>query len=228
MFVVCTLLAQVVLTIRIYAVTMKHIPISMGFAIITTCQLVLGVWMVTLAGIKGAQPQPPIPLDEYHLCVFRQPRSLEVAYTSISLFYDSFAFSLIIFSARKSKVPGLKIPTILDNIAEDATWYFLVIFTSHLVLVLTLNLGRTTIQLLPGPGVLVYIPLMISRIMLSLRKAANMPQEAWSLMGPATHATDFRSIKFFHPRKVTTERSGDEIPLDTVTCPESSTATREK
>lgn len=33
---------------------------------------------------------------------------------------------------------------ILDIIAEDATWYFLVIFTAHFVLVLTLNLGRVS------------------------------------------------------------------------------------
>ena len=64
---------------------------------------------------------------------------------------DFLAFSLIIFLAKKSKVPGLRVPTILDNIAQDATWYFLVIFTSHFVLVMTLNLGRVTIQLLPGP-----------------------------------------------------------------------------
>lgn len=36
---------------------------------------------------------------------------------------------------------------ILDIIAEDATWYFLVIFTSHFVLVLTLNLARVSIAI---------------------------------------------------------------------------------
>ena len=33
---------------------------------------------------------------------------------------------------------------ILDTITEDAMWYFLVIFTSHVVLVLTLNLARVS------------------------------------------------------------------------------------
>lgn len=61
------------------------------------------------------------------------------------------AFSLIIFLAKKSKVPGLRVPTILDVIAQDATWYFMVIFGSHFAMVMTLNLGRVTIQLLPGP-----------------------------------------------------------------------------
>jgi hypothetical protein len=57
---------------------------------------------------------------------------------------DLLTFGFIIFFARKSKVPGFKIPTLLDTIAEDATRYFLVIFTSHLVFVITLNLGRVS------------------------------------------------------------------------------------
>ena len=50
--------------------------------------------------------------------------------------------------AKKSKARGLHhVTTILDTISEDATWYFTVIFTSHLVLVLTLNLGRVRVSL---------------------------------------------------------------------------------
>ena len=36
---------------------------------------------------------------------------------------------------------------ILETIAEDATRYFLVIFTSHFVLVMTLNLGRVSVTI---------------------------------------------------------------------------------
>ena len=63
---------------------------------------------------------------------------------------DSLAFLLVIFWARKLKIPGLKFRTILDTVAEDSTCYFLIVFTSHFVLVLTLNLGRVSaIILLP-------------------------------------------------------------------------------
>ena len=99
---------------------------------------------------------------------------MEVAYTSISLFYgpckscsdlerkvltdpaynvctsDLLAFSCFIFLAKRSKASGLKTRMVLDVIAEDATWYFLVIFTSHLVLVLTLNFGRVS-AIVPFP-----------------------------------------------------------------------------
>jgi hypothetical protein len=70
-----------------------------------------------------------------------------------------------------------------------------------------------------------YIPLMISRIMLSLRKAANSSLDVWSLTEPPTNATSFHSITFFRPRKVTSGR-GDDIPLSAY--PQSSVANQEK
>ncbi|KAF9786684.1 hypothetical protein BJ322DRAFT_1051375 [Thelephora terrestris] len=156
MLVVCTLIAQTVLTARIYAVTMKNIPIAFGFTAITVTQCALGIYLTIHTASKGVQPLPPIPLDAYHLCVFAQiNRGVEVTYTSLSLFYDVLAFLVVVLQAKKSRVRGLNVSTILDTIAVDATYYFMVIFTSHFVLVMTLNLGRVTIQLLPGPGVLV-------------------------------------------------------------------------
>ncbi|KAF9789643.1 hypothetical protein BJ322DRAFT_1178306 [Thelephora terrestris] len=151
-FNVCTFLAQVVLTLRIYAVSKKNIPIATGFAIITISQAALGICTVVLAAEKGAQTLPPIPFDAYRLCVFIQHRTLEIVYTGISLFYDSLAFLLILFLARRSKMGGLEFTGILATIVEDATLYFLVIFTSHFVLEMTLALGRESIQLLPANG----------------------------------------------------------------------------
>ena len=56
---------------------------------------------------------------------------------------DFLAFLFIILSAKRSR-HGLNIPTVLGTIAQDATRYFLVIFTSHFILVMTLNLGRVS------------------------------------------------------------------------------------
>ena len=57
---------------------------------------------------------------------------------------DFFAFSLIIFLAAKSRVSNHRGPALLETIAEDATLYFLVIFSSHFVLEMTLTLGRVS------------------------------------------------------------------------------------
>lgn len=58
---------------------------------------------------------------------------------------DALAFSLVTLWARKTKTRCIHFTTILDTIAEDATWYFMVIFSSHFVLVMTLNLGRVSV-----------------------------------------------------------------------------------
>lgn len=57
---------------------------------------------------------------------------------------DSLAFLSIVFLAARSGKQGLRIPTILRTMAEDATRYFLVVFAAHLAFVLTLNLGRVS------------------------------------------------------------------------------------
>ena len=95
--------------------TLRNSPITIGFAIIIACQLVLGICMITLGAIKGGKPNPgavcislvqnvyplygsvrtarpqlPIPFDAYHLCVYVQSRTLEIIYTSISLFFGMY------------------------------------------------------------------------------------------------------------------------------------------
>ena len=60
---------------------------------------------------------------------------------------DSLAFLLIMLLAARSRRRGLKVQSIMETIATDAMRYFLVIFSAHFVLVMTLNLGpvRTTV-----------------------------------------------------------------------------------
>ena len=104
---------------------------------------------------------PPLPFEAYNVCLFKQHLSLEVGFTTISLFYgtkhhfpssgkrdprgyfaDLLAFSLIVYLAARSNMFR---SSLLGIIAQDATVYFLIIFTSHLVLELTLILGRVRI-----------------------------------------------------------------------------------
>jgi hypothetical protein len=59
---------------------------------------------------------------------------------------DFLAFSVtMFFTTRLSrKVRGLRAPTLLEIIAKDATWYFLVIFTAHFALEMTILFGRVS------------------------------------------------------------------------------------
>ena len=61
---------------------------------------------------------------------------------------EFLTFSLIIFLAKRSQKRGLEIPRILGTIMDDATWYFLVIFTSHFVLIITLLFGRVSVAVI--------------------------------------------------------------------------------
>ena len=58
---------------------------------------------------------------------------------------DFLAFLVIIYVAVESKVWQFGIPSLFRTLAQDATRYFLVIFTSHLVLELTLIFGTVRI-----------------------------------------------------------------------------------
>jgi len=213
-FVLCTLVAQVVLTIRIYAVTMKNGFIVMAFAVITTSQFVLGMCAIILAAGKEGQPLPQIPLDAYHVCIFVRHQHIEVAYTSISLVYDFLAFFLFVFLAKRSKAERLEVPMILDIIAEDAAWYFLVIFPAHLILVFTLSLARPSIQLLPASGTIVFLSVMVSRIILSLKKSAASSRSFRSL--GKQPARGMRAQTFHHPRDMDMTCVEDGISLDAV------------
>ena len=51
---------------------------------------------------------------------------------------DFLAFSVIVYLVVRSNLNKIPIPSIFKTIARDATYYFLVIFTSHLVLVMFL------------------------------------------------------------------------------------------
>lgn len=214
MFVFCSLVAHMVLTLRIYAVTLKNVPIATAFSFITISQFTFGVYIWAQAANDGALRLPPIPLDAYHQCVFVPHRNLEIAYTGVSLSFDCLAFLVIIFLAIKTKVQGLELPVISRVIAEGAIWYFLVIFSSHFVFGMTLTLARETIRLLPGPGLCVYLPVMISRLMLSLKKAADSQHGLWSLTEPPTNVMKFKNAKLLRSQADTHQRE-DGIPLDT-------------
>jgi len=60
---------------------------------------------------------------------------------------DVLAFSVIIYLVVRSNLNKIPIPSIFKTIARDATYYFLVIFTSHLVLVMFL--AFTSVSTLP-------------------------------------------------------------------------------
>ena len=66
-------------------------------------------------------------------------------------YIDTLAFSLILFVAARSKVMKARIPSVLGTMAQDAALYFVLIFSSHFTLVMTMTLGRVSATVPPLP-----------------------------------------------------------------------------
>lgn len=102
---------------------------------------------------------------------------MEIAYTCLSLFFDFTAFTTIIRFGFKAGLTANAVavsrPSIVRTIVEDATIYFFVIFTSHFIFLATLLFERPSLQLIPSVGNDVFLPVMISRLIISLKKAAS-------------------------------------------------------
>jgi len=64
---------------------------------------------------------------------------------------DSLMFLLIVYLVKKSKATGFT-GILLKTIMEDATLYFLIIFSSHLVFEFTLLFGRVSATAPPLSG----------------------------------------------------------------------------
>jgi hypothetical protein len=101
------------------------------------------------------------------MCGFNSPLSVGIAYATIALVYgmklllffelhpgdihsdhpaDLLAFSLIVFLVVQSNVNKIPISSLFKTIVLDATFYFLVIFTSHVVLVMFLIFAKVRIS----------------------------------------------------------------------------------
>lgn len=89
---------------------------------------------------------PEIKLEPFYVCVFASTAGLESAYTLLSLAFDSCAFIIIMVSAYRSLPPSsvrdIRLTGVVGTVVRDATIYFTLIFTSHLVLTIFIFFAR--------------------------------------------------------------------------------------
>ena len=93
--------------------------------------------------------QTPGTRIHHHISRIRCEASRALSFTGDAYpdhLIDLLAFLLTIYIALRSNMHEFQRPGLFGNIARDSTHYFLVIFTSHLVLELTLLLGRVRIS----------------------------------------------------------------------------------
>ena len=97
---------------------------------------------------------PDLPFEEYKICTFPQRETGEVIYIVLSLAYgtffllstvraptsnsflvkDALALLIIVYSAKRHAHAG-GVPRLFNKIFRDATTYFLVLSTGHILIV---------------------------------------------------------------------------------------------
>lgn len=178
-----TVFAHMAIALRIYAITSKNKWLGYGLASVIAVEIGGATFFAIWAGL-GPSIVPTlldINADVFRVCVFKLWKGGILIYYMTTMFFDVLAFSIVVFTAKKSRRGLPRLPSILDSIVRDATLYFVLIFSAHLLSLLFLFSTPENIQLLPAMVNATFVPLMASRLMLSLKKAAAKTSQAWSL-----------------------------------------------
>ncbi|KAF9783518.1 hypothetical protein BJ322DRAFT_1110412 [Thelephora terrestris] len=95
---------------------------------------------------------------------------------------DLLSFLIILVTTKKlAHISHPSVPSILDVILRGATLYFIFLSAFQVALVVFVIFSPEEIRLMPGVVDIVFVPIMASRLMLSLKKAANEPHGPWSV-----------------------------------------------
>jgi len=169
----CTLIAQILLTTRIYALTCQNRLVAMCFAFITLVQFIVGL---VVASTWGHPEKSKLSLN--YTCTITININIELVYFSLSLFFDFAAFvATIVFAFRSTpQFPGFRanhLPDVLRTVVQDATLYFGVMFTSQLVFMMFQASARDGLKMIPAPGYIALLPILVSRLVLSLKKSID-------------------------------------------------------
>ncbi|KAF9654076.1 hypothetical protein BDM02DRAFT_3182482 [Thelephora ganbajun] len=152
-FILGTWMAQAALAVRVYAITLKNLPITACLALLSTGQLGLGLYHTIIVILNPATPSQAIPQVPIHWCIISRHRAVEVTNTVFSIPFDIVIFIVTIYCAVKqsgTRWLGKGAPSLLRTLARDGALYFMVIFTSHIIYTFTLILGRPIVQVIPA------------------------------------------------------------------------------
>ncbi|KAF9652176.1 hypothetical protein BDM02DRAFT_3109597, partial [Thelephora ganbajun] len=165
-----------------YAVTRRNKWLAGVFSALIAMQLCFGVYFTVRIGLAPPRPFLEIDLDVFKICFIKRWRRGELVFANLAIAFDILAFITIFVTARRpgvNRYPG--IPSILDTILRDATVYFILMFFSQFLYQVLYFVAPEVVQPLPGIANTILVPVMASRIMLSLKKAAVEPRGTWSL-----------------------------------------------
>lgn len=188
-----TLIAQILLTTRIYALTYLNRLVAVSFASITLVQFVVGV---VEASMWNQSDKSKLSLN--YTCSITLSLDLELVYFALSLFFDLAAFIVIIVLASRSAphFSGLRthlLPRVVRTVVQDATLYFGVMFTSQFILMAFQAFARDGLKTIPAPGHIALLPILVSRLVLSLKQSIDTQSiDDWWVGGRAGRGASTR------------------------------------
>jgi len=151
------------------------------------------------AAVLPAPQLPEINLDPFKFCTVAQSKLQELLFINVGIVFEVFVLSVLFFAAKRprhGRHPG--IPSLFDAILRDATQYFILLTLCNITTDAFVIFAPESISGLPGLASTVLIPLMASRLMLSLKKAAAEPVRVCTVssMGDPRLSAISRSVRF--------------------------------
>jgi len=195
-FTFITAFAHVFLAQRTYAITLKNKWITGILYAVATAEFGSGVYIFIHGALKPFQaPIPTIPLELYHVCLGQNGRAWVIIHISIAFGFDVVALVLVVVQAQlhKLKHGRAKGPNILGTICRDTEIYFAVVASSHLLTLIMFSVARPTLWFIGLVGYAVFIPIMTTRMIISLKKAITSREPHMTLEASSeflTHPQD--------------------------------------
>jgi len=215
-FLVCiTLFSRMFMTLKVYAVSGKNKPLTGALALLMASQLVFGIFSSIRSILNPPMETMRLPGCEgvYRSCALGG--DFQIAYTALSLAFDLPAFlGIIRFSHPWANHKF--ITTLQRAICQDSTAYFLAVLSIQIFVTVAVSSGAPYLRALFPVITNVFIPLMVSRIVLSLRKAAQSStahHDDWTVRSLTTFETGGTSLLSNHElefRRRTMFSSSDE------------------
>lgn len=172
-----TVFAHLAIALRVYAITGKNKYLGGVLALVVVAEFCSDIFSIIWLGLGPLEALPEIDLDPFKICIYKRWRVGEFLYNSLAMFFELLSFLIVVITARKARKDRYRtMPSILEIILRDATHYFILIFSAQILSTLFLYCAPVDLQLMPGMVNTIFIPVMASRLMLSLRRAGANPE----------------------------------------------------
>ncbi|KAF9785547.1 hypothetical protein BJ322DRAFT_1063781 [Thelephora terrestris] len=167
--------AQGFLATRVYALTARKNIILWVFCPLIACCVGMGFYMVFSPQTKAVKLLD-IPLPAFHVCAMDAPLWTEWAYVTGVAICDMATFVCIVVFIKRVKASlgqAHSLSHLMKTLIQDSTIYFFIMLTFNVAMLVYGVMARESLKNFPLVAPTVLVPVMVSRLILSLRKAAD-------------------------------------------------------